>query len=117
MLVLGGGWKHCFGHQGSRAGSLYRESTWLPHGSPSQSHQQHGARGTDTAIRTSSQTGMVGPGAVTGEQAGTRGIDELLGAECLLWRAVVGCAVPEAPLLADAVEEGRWKSQAQHGLI
>lgn len=65
--------------------------------------QQHGTSGIDTAISTSSQTGMVGSGAVTGEKAGTRGIDELLGAEWLLWRAVVGYAVPEALLLADAV--------------
>lgn len=60
---------------------------------------------------------MVGAGVVTGEKAGTRGIDELLRAECPLWGAVGGCAVPEAPLLADAVEEGRWKGQAQHVLI
>lgn len=89
----------------------------MPHGSPSQSHQQHGTRGTDTAISASSQAGMVGAGAVTGEKAGTRGIDELLRAECPLWGAVGGCAVPEAPLLADAAEEGRWKGQAQHVLI
>lgn len=47
---------------------------------------------------------MVGTEAVTGEKAGTRGVDELLGTECPLPGAVVGCAVPEAPLLADAVE-------------
>lgn len=50
---------------------------------------------------------MVGTGAVTGEKAGTRHIDELPGAECLLPGAVVGCAAPEAPLLADAVGEGK----------
>lgn len=74
------------------------------HGSPFHPHQQYSARGTDTAISTSSQTGMVGTEAVTGEKAGTRGVDELLGTECPLSGAVVGYAVPEAPLLADAVE-------------
>lgn len=65
--------------------------------------QQYSARGTDTAISASSPTGMVGTGAVTGEKAGTRDIDELPRAESPLSGAVVGCAVPEAPLLADAV--------------
>jgi hypothetical protein len=79
----------------------------LPHGSLFQPHQQYSARGTDTAISASSPTGMVGTGAVTGEKAGTRDIDELPRAESPLSGAVVGCAVPEAPLLADAVEEGK----------
>lgn len=78
----------------------------MPHGSLFQPHQPYSARGTDTAISASSQTGMVGTGAVTGEKASTRDIDEFLGAECPLG-AVVGCAVPEAPLLTDAVDEGK----------
>lgn len=65
--------------------------------------QQHSARGTDTAVSASSQTGIVDTEAVTGEKARTRSIDEVLGAECPLWGAVEGCAVPEAPLLADTV--------------
>lgn len=50
---------------------------------------------------------MVGTEAVTGEKAGPRDKDELLGAECPLSGTVVGCAVPEASLLAGAVEEGK----------
>lgn len=77
----------------------------MPQGSLFQPHQQYSARGTNTAISVPSQTGMVGTGAVTGEKAGTRDIDELLGTKCPLSGAVVGCAVPETPLLTDAVEE------------
>lgn len=45
---------------------------------------------------------MVGIRTVTGEEAGTGGIDKLLGTEGPLRGTVVSCAVPEAPLLADA---------------
>ena len=47
---------------------------------------------------------MVGCGAVTGEQAGTRDIDKLLGAVCPWRGAAASGAVPEAPLLADAAQ-------------
>lgn len=50
---------------------------------------------------------MVGTRAVTGEEAGTGDIDELMGAECLLGATVVSRAIPEAPLLADTAGVGR----------
>lgn len=51
---------------------------------------------------------MVGTGAVTGEEAGTRGIDELMGTECPLGGAAAITAVPEAPVLAHTSDtEGR----------
>lgn len=68
---------------------------------PPWTHQQHHAGRTDTAIGTACRAGVIGGRTVTGEETGTRGIDKLPGAECLLWRAAVSCAIPEAPFLAD----------------
>lgn len=50
---------------------------------------------------------MVGTRAVTREEAGTRDVDKVTGAECLLGATAVSRAIPEAPLLTDTAEDGR----------
>lgn len=50
---------------------------------------------------------MAGTRAVTGEEAGTRDVDKVTGAECLLGTTAVSRAIPDAPLLADTAEVGR----------
>lgn len=79
----------------------------VPWAAPSQTYQQHSPWGTDTAPCAVWGAGMVGTRAVTGEEAGTGDIDELMRAECLLGATVVSRAIPEAPLLADTAGVGR----------
>lgn len=86
--------------QGSRAG---------PHAAPSPTYQPHSARRADTAPWAAWRASVLSPLAVTGEEAGTGGVDKLTRAECPLWGAAASSAVPEAPLLADTtkVKDGR----------
>lgn len=51
---------------------------------------------------------MVSVRTVTGEEAGSRDVDEPTGAEGPGRSAVVSSAVPEAPLLADTA--GGWEA-------
>ena len=92
---------------GARPVPCGRAGPAVPRAAPSRTYQQHGARGTDTAPCAVRGAGVVGTRAVTGEKAGTRDIDKVTRAECLLGAAAVSRAIPETPLLADTAEDGR----------
>lgn len=113
VFILGRGWGCCFGQLGAGQCPGARLATLVLHTTPPQPHQQHSARGTDTAISVARRAGVVSTRAVTGEEAGAGGIDKLPGTEGPLWGAVVSRAVPEAPLLADTAEERENQNQAQ----